>query len=265
MNDDRVAKSCKQKWQSVREHYTWHLRPPFDVEFDRSQWWKGKSNVDRVAGLYELARRHPLVGDETMVVMPGRQLIQLPAILGRPFLEYIRLLRLKSWPKLTKSERTKFKLSLGKVKGLEFRGDESMCRNITELAHSEAYKSQEQRAAQSTYAGFTYIKAILRGNRLRITDPAWEEAVAHLAVQAHSQGYLLLAVAPDLSAKDAARAMLKGYGDPQNVRARWEDWLRIISEFEDAETSRQGAKSQLFARYLRIIEVVRFEKAVGQV
>ncbi len=32
----------KESWQALRERYTWHLRPPFKDQFDRSHWWKGK-------------------------------------------------------------------------------------------------------------------------------------------------------------------------------------------------------------------------------
>jgi len=39
------------------------LDSPFNQEFDRTQWWKDETDINPVAALYELARRHPLVGD----------------------------------------------------------------------------------------------------------------------------------------------------------------------------------------------------------
>jgi hypothetical protein len=63
MTAKRKTASSKETWQAMRARYTWHLRPPFDQEFNRSHWWKGDSKIHPVAALYELARRHPRVGE----------------------------------------------------------------------------------------------------------------------------------------------------------------------------------------------------------
>jgi len=47
--------SSKENWQAKRAPYTWHFRPPFDKEFDRTHWWKKlpDSKIGQVAALYE--------------------------------------------------------------------------------------------------------------------------------------------------------------------------------------------------------------------
>src|SRR5271170_7419477 len=62
MSSKQSKNPQKENRQAIRARYTWHLRPPFDKEFDGSHWWEGQSKVDPVAALYELLRRHPLIG-----------------------------------------------------------------------------------------------------------------------------------------------------------------------------------------------------------
>ena len=49
----------------LKDKYTWHLRALFKGKFDQSHWWneENKSAVSPIAAVYELARRHPRIGD----------------------------------------------------------------------------------------------------------------------------------------------------------------------------------------------------------
>lgn len=260
----------KVSWELTRRRYTWHLRASFRDKFDGSHWWKVRPNSDPLAALYELARRHPLVAEQQLIVAPppwGRPPVPLPPICEpHPSLQWTRWLRLKSWPKLTNSERGKWKSSLGKLKGFDLRAKESLCRNITRLAHLAIY-SQRGEANKA----FVKSSPILKGLAWFqfFTDPTdreWDEAIAQHAAEARRKGYILLGVAPDLPAGKAGailaaeyRKHLRTYPPLQTRgRARWEDWLPLIAAFEDAERSQHKGRNQIFARYRRAVDGIRF-------
>jgi hypothetical protein len=98
------------------------------------------------------------------------------------------------------------------------------------------------------------------------TAAEWESAIVQCAIEAHRQGYVLLAVAPDLAVDKAESLMAKKYREHLKLypplhphqRARWESWLPIIAEFEDDEASGAKAKSQVFARYRRALNAIHF-------
>src|SRR5687768_5870397 len=52
----------QSKSPSVRQKYAWYLKPPFDEEFERTRWWNSETD-NPIGALYELARRHPLIGE----------------------------------------------------------------------------------------------------------------------------------------------------------------------------------------------------------
>lgn len=164
MKAKRKTTSSKENWQALRARYTWHLHPPFDKEFDRTHWWKGRSKVEPVASLYELARRHPLVGKGLLKRMPspavratmyasvwGHDPTCPPVVFeGRlnelireavaklhepPSLYWTCLVGLKSWAKLDYVERKNWQSNVGNLKGLDFRCKELQCRSINQLAH----------------------------------------------------------------------------------------------------------------------------------
>jgi hypothetical protein len=109
---------------------------------------------------------------------------------------------------------------------------------------------------------------ILNANRAANPPTAeeWEAAIAYRAVEAHRQGYLLLAVAPDLQSDYAASLMQKVYGSAKRKfaspkqRARWKDWLPLIAKFENEELLRDKKikKSQAFIRYRRALDGIHF-------
>jgi hypothetical protein len=294
MNSKRKASSAKKNWLAGRRKYTWHLRPPFKDKFDHSHWWTGKpqSEIEPEAALYELARRHPLVREKWLrnfaaathsrrgvaIWIPSMSMDWTEKIIRPPYndfscpqsLYWTCLTGLQSWAKLTYTERGNWRCSVGILKGLDFRWEELKCRSITLLAD---WKIRDQREAKLG----DKVKGVKRGQEIgRIinadlaanppTIEEWNDAIAYWAVKAYRQGYVLLAVAPDLTPDKAASVMKKAYREhlcfypPANSvqRARPEQWLPLIEEFEDDETSPSKAKSQVFARYRRALAEIRF-------
>jgi hypothetical protein len=276
MSAKRKATPLKKKWQAMRARYTWHLPPPSDRShwpFDYSHWWNkaGQAKVKPEAALYELARRHPLVNETPPrqvplpgFLFPGVAPATLPSFLEpRPSLRLTQRLGMKSWPKLTAPERRNWRSSIGMMKGFDFRPVESRSIDITRQAD---LKISQQRISQiallkntKTYCGFAGMYA----EPAEPTDQEREAAISQCAVEAHRQGYALIAVAPNLAAGKAGNAMVKQYREhgrlyPQaKQRARWEDWLLLIASFEDAETSHK-AYAQEFARYRRAVDGIQF-------
>jgi hypothetical protein len=147
MNAKLKSTSSKENWQAVRARYTWHLRPPFDKEFDGSHWWNGQSKFEPEAILYELARRHPLVHETPpeQIPLPGVSPVTLPPFLEPwPSLRLTQRLGMRSWPKLTASEQQSWKSSLGIMKGLDRRSEKALCVNVTELARASIGQQREK-------------------------------------------------------------------------------------------------------------------------
>ena len=259
----RKASARKETPQAIRRRYTWHLRPPFDAEFDRSHWWKGQAKPDRIAALYELARRHPLVHDGWLkkIEQPGS------GSLPPPSLYWTCLLGRKSWATLDYDERKNWESCVGCLKGLDFRAQDMQCRCIRVLAH---WKIQDKRAdaLRDKAKTFENLSKLVRADLAKklLTADEWEAAIAERAVEAYRQGYVLLAVAFDLAADKAKSVMALKYSEHlelypplhRNQRARWESWLPIIAEFEEDQASGAKAKAQVFARYRRALDAVSF-------
>jgi hypothetical protein len=266
MNAKRKPASPKDIWQIIRGRYTWHLR---EREFDRSHWWEKAPNEDPIAACYELARRHPLAEKPPpTITFPGTEPpIPLPPLSEfQPSLHCTRCLAMKSWLNLTDSERTKWKSSIRKARGLDLRPDESVCRNLTSLAGSTI----AQRRVEAAMAPDSLLPYGLNTSAFSLyfdpTDEEREAAIAKAALEAYRQGYLLLAVAPGLATEKLQSVVSKNYREhfrsdsppKRSQRARWQDWLSLISEFEDDELKRGGAKNQVFARYRRTVDQIRF-------
>ena len=277
MSAKRKVATPKQKWLAVRMRYTWHLRPPFREKFDRSHWWtrEDQSKINPEAALYELARRHPLVGQtwtEKIIHHPSGD-ASLPSSLY-----WTCLLGLKSWAQLDYTDRKNWVSSVGYLKGLDFRCEEWQCRSITEWAQWRIIDERKDALRKNGLTkDTTYIKNAddwemankknLKAlhNEMSVNPPTvkeWEAAIARRAVEAYRQGYLLLAVVPDLQSDKAASLMQKVYGSTKGKfanhpmqRARRENWLPLISEFEDVPAS---PKSDAFNRYRRVLDGIRF-------
>jgi len=253
------------------------LHPPFKAKFDRSHWWEGLSDTEhqaapfgREAALYELARRHPLVAEETPInaTLPGSEPpIPLPSIFGpKPSLLWTRRLAMRSWVNLKKSEQSAWKSNMGKVKGLDLRPQESLCRNVTRLAHL-AINQQKENALNASAEAAPELSGL--GWLSLFTNPTareWEAAIAQCAIEAQRQGYVLLAVAPDMAAHKAQSVLLKVYQEQLKLypaaqalqRARWQDWLPLISSFENAEARGDKQREQAFVRYRRVVDAIHF-------
>lgn len=255
----------KENWQALRRRYTWHLYPPFDAEFDSSHWWEKQPTNDPIAALYELSRRHPIVAETELerIPLPGSEpSIPLPSIFDvRPSLRWTCRLGMKSWVRLTKKEQSQWKSAVGQLKGLDFRPKESLCVDVTRLAHLAILHSRASDRSGTELTGFGWC-----GIFSEATDGEWETAIARQAVEAYRKGYVILGVAPDLKRDKAESVILKTYREHSKLytsshpgkRARWQDWLPLISEFENDEIRHKKAKSQVFNRYRRLLDSIHF-------
>ena len=267
MKGNRKASTPKEIWQAKRRRYTWHLLPPFKVKFDRSQWWKKEPNeIEPAAALYELARRHPLVNETPpeRTPLPGMELPILPSIFQpKPSLRLTQRLGLKSWPKLTASERQAWKTGIGRMKSFDFRPCESISINITRQA--------DLRISQKWHDDFFHAQSTNGYCGLHSygspTDQEWKDAILQCAAEAHRQGYVLIAIEPNLTPDKAAAAMLKQYREHDRAylspkpkqRARRDQWMYIISDFEEMVMESGKWNAQIFARYRRVVDGIQFE------
>jgi hypothetical protein len=278
---------ANQSWQVVRASYTWHLRPPFVQEFNRSHWWEGDSEIHPVAALYELARRHPRVGELRLKFRHARwygQELRAP-LLGDarermvsdlsvdleqepwPIL-YLCRVGLKTWPTLGCDEQQLWKMGVGNMKGVDCRVDSEKCESVTRRAEEEATWKPLWRAY--TALNVSALEEIIGSSQhgQQLIDPQDIEAcIPEIASEAYRKGRWLISVAPDLAQQDAERLLAseyqklrrqrdkaRGSGKP---RARVQRWVELISGFENAETG-GGANANGFNPYRAALEGIQF-------
>lgn len=144
----------------LRRKYTWHLRPPFDVMFDGIHWWEkvSRKEIHPIAALYELARRHPRVGElrsrfrhrswhgcELTRAAKARKLSDkvIDAFddlgAGPKSLHCLCLIGLKSWVQLDPRDHEYWAMSGGRLKGLDCRSAVEQCSSITAQALTELF------------------------------------------------------------------------------------------------------------------------------
>jgi len=221
----------KQDWQATRAKYTWHLHHD---KFDRTHWWKGKSNIKPVAALYELARRHPSVGLRNS---------------STPELIVLGNIGLNSWPKLTPGQRVLWKSFAGNLKGVDCRNDEEKCCDIVWQDEGEPLNQ---------------VIALQRGIALPTIDEL-EAGIARRAIAAYRRGCILIAVGPDLAEDKAQDLFVQKYHEHRifdgegKQRARPGDWLKLISDFENAATSSGGVNSKGFNPYKQAVDSLHFQ------
>jgi hypothetical protein len=294
MAAERKSASPKETSQAIRRRYTWHLRAPFKNQFDSSHWWKGQSKIEPVAALYELARRHPLVSE---ALLQGTGMYEGEAeLFPPPPLDWLWRIGRQSWPKVNKYDQTIWMLSSHGLKGLDFRKKawnarfmklmaiqslldkriavDQPCHCINSLARLNIL---DQRMAKSEHKAKSFAEQVVLARKdfatNQPTSEEWEAAVSHCAVAAYRKGFVLLAVAPDLAADQAESVMSHNYREHLRLyppakpkqRARWEDWLCLISTFEDAEATGQKDTSQIFIRYRRALDGISFAGACPRV
>ena len=143
---------------NLKDEYTWHLREPFSGEFDKTHWWeaKGATEVSSIAAIYELARRHPKIGqlrsklrnakwyaqelraplseaaEQTMLNLSSDDLGKEPNAV-----HCLCLIGLKSWPALNWRYKDFWEASVGKIKGVDCRDDSSRCTSVPSLVLTE--------------------------------------------------------------------------------------------------------------------------------
>jgi len=273
MNAKRQPTSSKETWQAIRVRYTWHLRPPLGKTFDHSHWWEGHPQPEPVAALYELARRHPVVGDMHRGVL-GQSGGESAA--GAVTVDCLGSIGLKIWPKLTPDERELWLDEAGNMKGVDCRDEVEQCYSIILLALGRIQVRRAialKRKAKTKGMTNEEFGQFLAQDLIKNPPPteAVEAAIARRAVDAYRKGDWLLAVAPDLPAEKAASLLRQNYRDHSALnwapkqRARCENWLPLISAFEDAETADpRGAKSHLFIPYRRAVDGIRFTPDVAE-
>ena len=303
---------AKQSWQVVRASYTWHLRPPFVQEFDRSHWWKGDSEIHPIGALYELARRHPRVGElrsrlrhaswygqelrEPLVGTAKQNMASLAYDdLGRepPAIHCLCLIGLRTWQQLNWRDQEYWMMSAGNIKGVDCRDDLERCYSITDTAlgniiwkRARALKLPPKGlqfcvSARSIGSGKSFVvpvdpKAFQQFQKIiakhlcetPISAAEVEAAIAEVAVEAEHQGHWIIAVASDLAQDEAELLMGKIYRKHRlrreealgagKQRPRPKQWLKLISEFENAEMSSGGTNASGFNPYRAIMDSIRF-------
>lgn len=183
---------------------------------------------------------------------------------------------------LSWTDRRNWQYSVGNLNGFDFRDEDLQCYSVNQYAHwnitgkrKEALRKSGKIKALNHEQSHEKWEAARKKNLKvlhkdiadnPITDEEWETAIAWQAIAAHRQGEVLLAVAPDLKADKAESVMMKTYHYHQQglsltekkQRARSENWLDLILAFEADENSKDKAKSQVFARFRRVIDAISF-------
>ena len=200
---------------------------------------KGEAVVESIEALYEISRRHPIV----FVIQINPKL--LDALPRSPLLEILVSFAMKSWPKLSAPEQETWRFMAGSIKGVDARTDSERCRSVEDEAVGNI---QMKRAfTDKKYKKMRTEKVSrLVGEDMRRSPPLRKEIEAEIkreALFAYRQGDLLIAVAPDLASSDAERLMLKIWNQQRTEhgihkqRARWQEWLSLITRFENEVTS----------------------------
>lgn len=182
------------------------------------------------------------------------------------------LIGLKTWEKLSGREKEWWEDVAGNIKGLECRSDLERCtclnnEAITDIIIRRGAKLKRGKKATSNEEfhrslGLEFVKH-------RPGNDEIEAAIKEYSLHALRNDFLLIAIAPDLTIEDAAALLEKQYREYRklwrvpNQRARDENWLPIISEFENDEINHQKVKSQVFARYRRTMDLVSFGASGG--
>jgi hypothetical protein len=144
--------------RQARASYTWHLRAPFNLEFNADQWWKNEKGaaVDSVSALYELARRHPSIGairlkykgsiwhgQELRPPLHGEALKEMNSAAygdlgdGPTPIHCLCLIGLKCWAQLDWRDQEYWEMSAGKLKGVDCRHGLEQCLSLTDQAVSK--------------------------------------------------------------------------------------------------------------------------------
>ena len=250
------------------------MRDQFADEFDKDHWWKSKSEeqIDPRAAVYEIARRHPRIGelrkkfrdkiwyglelkDQLSEPYPEDILSEQSSDLGSEprAVHCLCLIGLKSWPELTSTDRGYWIASAGKLKGVE-------CRDPIELVNTIHMMALVNVMYQRITEGNSLDE--IKSNPFNLKEI--ENEIASLAVIAHREGNHLLWAAPGMTSDQARDLLAKKYSQAEKAankpkqRAKWNQWLPAIEDLEDDMNEYGGVKSPILTRYKRIMEDVQF-------
>jgi hypothetical protein len=236
--------------------------------FDNSHWWVDQDWRDgkepdfkgdaaaaadyAAAAAFELARRHPRVLE--VYNLPGQPDRPAPDVLLAP-IACLRDIGLKPWPKLIEREKASWKQCMGSLKGVEMRPDSAKCYSVTRLALAIAHVS---------------TTGDNRLDNFKLPTPALAEQFVRVsAAIAETQGFLIIAIAPDLPQEEAASLLAREYqrhrkSTAAKPRARCYHWLDLITRLEDnMKSPPKGAEAvaaanEIVRRYRRVMESLRF-------
>ncbi len=250
----------KQEWLIERKYYTWYLQPPFKGKFDNTHWWDNSSEIEPIAALYEIARRHPLVYEYMIGIR------HLPKRLVIHPIPFLCLYGLESWSKFGSLKQRAWQICVGNLKGVDCRDDSKKCFSIGDAASLAIEIKRAFTTKKYQKEKLQTVSRLIEEDMIKHPPSIIEKEaeIKRAALAAYRCGYLLIAVAPDIATDNAESLMAKEFtkyrkeNQIHKLRARWENWLPLISNFEDAETSRKKVKSQLFNRYRRMVDGIIF-------
>jgi hypothetical protein len=146
---------------------------------------------------------------------------------------------LKPWPKLSAGEKNLWKTFAGALKGVDCRNDEEKCFSVNWQGDCDPLRQVMR----------------MKSGETPLPPHALDGGIGERAIAAYHQGYVLIAVAPDLAQEEAKRLLAEGAG---KNRARHGNWLDLIAEFEQDAATKYRAKAEVFKRYRRAVEGVDF-------
>jgi hypothetical protein len=279
----------KQAWLAERKRYTWFLR---ENEFDRSQWWKGKddSEIEPIAALYEIARRHPKVGDLRRKVPLADwfgERIQHPQIFTHKSecemidqvnaviagesaaLSCLCFVGMKSWSSLTQRAKDHWESNAGGIKGVKCRDDSQRFVSITEdvlLDILAKYANSIGTKGKKGYPlGANWWELVdKRIAKNPPTEDEIESAIVRSAVTAHRKGHLLISIDPGIEVEEALKLLAQKIKEHRErigkvkQHPRSANWLPLIEKFEKAACSPKLESSE-FIPYRRAMDRIHFD------
>jgi hypothetical protein len=289
INVNQKGRSTKETRETFRAQYSWHLRAPF-TNFDREHWWERQSDINKIepeAALYELARRHPIIGalrsrfqltdlqevesphsarakkrKQSSGNPPFKQLQGLPSAV-----HCLCLIGLKTWRDLTGREMDFWIDTVGSIKGVDCRSDLERCCSLNNeviidvLVGLAAKLKHRHKAKSHTEFNRLVARDFVKCN---FSDQEYEQAIAEYAKFAIRNDYLVIAVARDLRTDEARLLLERQYREHQRLyrvlkqRSRYPNWLPLISEFENNEITQQKDTTHAFVRYRRAVDLIHF-------
>ena len=239
----------------LKDKYTWHLRALFKGKFDQSHWWneENKSVVSPIAAVYELARRHPRIGDLrtrlNQAKWHGMELRgSLSLVAQQKMYDLVHndlgnepsavrclcLIGLSSWPTLSERDRDFWMQSVGKMKGVDCRDDLERCTSITSKVLSQLYLNRA-----------IALKPDRDALKFRVSGSGQGGKAVVQAVNLDAFGKLHKRLAISLEQNPISKEEIEGAIAVQAIEAyRAGDWLfTVVPDLTSVEASELLAKT----------------------